>query len=740
MKPQRQREFRNAFAIATCLAPLAVLAQQTPLQDFRQIDYFWAQTPEVFQSLWQTARTRTLRIAILGDSQETSPTSEGAQYIARLNFEMWRRFGNVPETPVEGCSDYGGGSPPADWLMRGICATPGPVPTRLAAYQVLPNVFPAAFSTSNSQTNVTQGKYGQLTMLQQDAIDVDAGAAIPASNDYFNTDGVVKARIFAATNASSGEVAYMALPTASHVPSYSAGVTTVGTLTQGLESTTFDIKAGDTQPLAFNNNRYMALEVFGSDDRKLTDIVGLRFFNETHPEGVIFDTFSHGGYTATKFLGSTGGAGAMFRAFGFQAAVVHYGANEGGGVTAEQFGANIAAVITRVRSWVGDPNFPVILIADVYEQGLTAAQTSEYDKYVGAELAIAQTDANVMVVNARRLMEDIGWNGSSGEGSQFLKPDGVHYSALGAQMLAAAEAAAMMGEIRVAGCLSDPNGVTLESSATLTVEIGGATACTGYGQYANAQTLTLNQPSLQVVLTNGFAPSPGQRFKILSWGKLSGTFKDLNLPSLTTGLRWDTGALYTTGTITAIPSTAPAISFTSGANQSVTLPASPVPLAFTLSGTGTLTVTAQSSNPALLPNSAISIGSGCGSTTTACTATLALAKGQTGSSTLSFTVADDYGQSSTGTTTIRVNPAPDSGSGTGGSGGSGSGGSGTGSVSTTGSSGGGGTIDFLTLFGLVGVGLCNRPRARGCTNSKTCQTLASSLTRGLTQRRRGFRK
>jgi hypothetical protein len=93
-----------------------------------------------------------------------------------------------------------------------------------------------AFSTLNSATNITGGNRGQLTMLQQDAIDVDPSTAIPTDRSYFNTSGVVKARIFAATNPSSGEVAYQARPNATHTPTYSVPVTTTGTLNLGLES------------------------------------------------------------------------------------------------------------------------------------------------------------------------------------------------------------------------------------------------------------------------------------------------------------------------------------------------------------------------------------------------------------------------------------------------------------------------------------------------------------------------
>ncbi|MET0985886.1 MAG: hypothetical protein ABW034_10810 [Steroidobacteraceae bacterium] len=229
-------------------------------------------------------------------------------------------------------------------------------------------------------------------MLLHDAIDVHPSAGIPTSISYFNTSGVVKARIFAATNPSSGEVGYQARPSMDHSPSYSAVVTTSGTITLGLQSSAFAVKSGDTTALDFDGKRHMALEVFGTSDTELTDIMGLRFFNETHPEGVVIDTFSQSGYRASMFLSGYANASAMFGALGFHAAIIHYGANEAGGVTAQRFKSDILAVISRLRAWVGDATVPIILVADVYRSGLSSGQSAEYDQYVGAQLAIAQAD------------------------------------------------------------------------------------------------------------------------------------------------------------------------------------------------------------------------------------------------------------------------------------------------------------------------------------------------------------
>jgi hypothetical protein len=337
--------------------------------------------------------------------------------------------------------------------------------------------------------------------------------------------------------------------------------------------------------------------------------------------------------------------------------VIHYGATEKGNVPAEQFQANIAADIARARTWMGDPEFPVILIADVYREALTAAQQSEFDRYVGAELAIAQADSNVLVVNSRRLMDMVGWNGTSGLSGEFLAPDGAHYSDKGAQVLAAAEAAAMMSEICLTSCASDWGDVNLSASMTLRIGIAGTSACTEYGQLGVAKALNLLHPTLKLELSNGFTPARGQQFKIISWASLSGTFGDVQLPALANGLQWDLSALYTTGTLSVSAPPAPSITVTSGASQAITLPAAPAPVAFLISGDGTLTVTAESSNAALVPSSAIAIATGCGSSTLPCTANLDVVNGATGSATIKLTVADTYGQVGTASVMLEVKPA-----------------------------------------------------------------------------------
>ncbi len=160
-----------------------------------------------------------------------------------------------------------------------------------------------------------------------------------------------------------------------------------------------------------------------------------------------------------------------------------------------------------VRSWAGDPTFPVILIADLARQGLTPGQRAQFDQYVGAQLAIAQSDSNVLVINSRRLMENLGRDANSASFTTFVA-DCCHYTPYGARVLAAAGVAAMLGQLQISGCASDQSNLTLQSTADLTLSIGGTTACSCYRQFTVAQALTLDQPILDVVLRSGFGPNP----------------------------------------------------------------------------------------------------------------------------------------------------------------------------------------------------------------------------------------
>jgi hypothetical protein len=85
------------------------------------------------------------------------------------------------------------------------------------------------------------------------------------------------------------------------------------------------------------------------------------------------------------------------------------------------------------------------------------------------------------------------------------------------------------------GCLVF--GTFTNESGTLQIEIGGTNYCTQHDQL-QATTVALSG-TLEVTLIDGFVPSCGQSFTIITYGNKTGTFSTINLPSLPNGLGWD---------------------------------------------------------------------------------------------------------------------------------------------------------------------------------------------------------
>jgi hypothetical protein len=143
--------------------------------------------------------------------------------------------------------------------------------------------------------------------------------------------------------------------------------------------------------------------------------------------------------------------------------------------------------------------------------------------------------------------------------------------------------------------------------------------------------------------------------------------------------------------VTVTTPAAPTLTINSGASQEYTAGAGAFsPVSFGVTGTAPLTVTAQSSNTTLIPNSDLSVSNGCGSGTSACTLALAAAQGASGSATITITVRDEYGQSMGAPVALTVDPGATSAA----SAGSGSGASGS-------TSGGGGALGLWELAWLA---------------------------------------
>jgi hypothetical protein len=105
-----------------------------------------------------------------------------------------------------------------------------------------------------------------------------------------------------------------------------------------------------------------------------------------------------------------------------------------------------------------------------------------------------------------------------------------------------------------AGTLSFTNALSLGSAGKLRFRLSGILAGVTYGKLNTPSSLAI-AGALQVTLAGSFMPGVGNSFDLLDWGtggsggSLSGTFAQLSLPPLASGLKWDASQLYMTGVI-----------------------------------------------------------------------------------------------------------------------------------------------------------------------------------------------
>ncbi len=454
---------RWVFALTLSL-PGSAFAQ-TYLR-FDQVPYISTQSPGVFQALFAGAHTGTVRAIMLGDSQETSPWGQGVRYMPRLNFEFYRHYGNAPETGLFSAWGSTGGVPPADWLVRLSAAGPGPTPGRVPAWALPPN-FSSAVCSTTSGSNVNNNEiYGCLLMLQHDAADTDPAAGLSTGTEYFKRGSAVYLDVYAATNASSGEVVCRLTPSPSHVPSYYRPTLSTQTSSLGLEDPVPAFKRFRFGPLSFGGQPYMQVELSGSDPTKLTDLIAADFVGTLDPSGWSIASMAAGGYRAHDFLGNHPGALDLIQVYAPNVALIAYGANDGGqGFTAQQFHDNLTTLITAIRDRLG-PGFPVILLSDPW-RALDPRYVEDYDRFPGVAYAISQELPAVCALNGRRLTDDAGWNAATQ--SVYLS-DSVHYSAAGAALKAQLESQALFAAFD-SGCL----GPSIQSQPA------PVTACAGAG-------------------------------------------------------------------------------------------------------------------------------------------------------------------------------------------------------------------------------------------------------------------
>lgn len=422
-----------AFGFIACASTLAA-AQ--PFLRFDQVPVISTSSPETFAELFSGGHCRTVRALCFGDSQETCPGGQGDIYMPRLNYELWRRYGNAPESAFFGPdANTGSGLPYAEWLVRNTITTPGPAPTRLAPSQLPPNSFAVASSTT-SGTNILNQLYGAIYSLEPNAVGVNPGAQISGHPPFLDTDKGVYLDVLVASNTSSGGVSARYTPRSTSTPTYFPPNWTVLPSSPPFERPTLTFETVRFGPLVLDGAPYLQVEIAGSVDAKLTDIIGARFIGVADDRGWSVTSFSRGGYHSYDLTGFHGNSWEAIAAHEPDVVFLSYGANDfADGVSPAHFRTLLLSIITLLRDH-SRPDLPIILFAEA-DRTMPPQHEDSFDTLAGVLHSIAQDTPNVCAVNGRRMTDALGWS-RTGDLSPFLS-DSVHYTPAGARLKAQLE-------------------------------------------------------------------------------------------------------------------------------------------------------------------------------------------------------------------------------------------------------------------------------------------------------------
>jgi lysophospholipase L1-like esterase len=425
---------------------------QTPVmaQSFLDVPYITTQSPEVFRDLFARARCGTVRILMLGDSQETTPGGAGTIYVPRLQHEFWTRIGNAPETPwMQLRISTGGGQPYADYLWRGGHIQQGVTAPRLPLSAFPPGQSGAKTSTTNGNNVNGNQFYGNLLLLQHDCANVNPDSELRGLHQYFDRTARIALDVMAASNPSSGEVRVRVTPSPSDAMGFFFPTTAVFDMAMGLERPTVEMVVGRVGPLPMGSGYSMQVELSGTDPTKFTDLITARFVNMDDPRGFVMTSLSAGGYKALDVQYYHPGCGPILGAMQPDFIMICFGANDSSGVTPPpnsmpitpaRYRADLESLIAFVRSHTR-ADLPVILVSDPARMNLPNQTAGEnLDAQPGIHAAMALADPLVCALNSRRLTHEAGWTPTGG--TPYLS-DGVHYTPLGARLKAALEAQAL---------------------------------------------------------------------------------------------------------------------------------------------------------------------------------------------------------------------------------------------------------------------------------------------------------
>ncbi|MFM8818917.1 MAG: dockerin type I domain-containing protein [Phycisphaerales bacterium] len=346
-----------------------------------------------FRGLFQSSGSSALRIALIGDSQETVG-GWGAFYVAFLNARMAAAFGPCSETGL--LTNFYAVEGPY-WMAatrRSVCGGTSPA---LGPTEVLP-----AMDVHRIPAGCGLGGIPVRALLLHDMAHADAPELV-GGNWFAGRESCVAEALVLRRPGSSG-VLWSGQPLDGTVPAEAPSVASGELLPTPGAAGSYEWLS--TPVLGFGGRRHLQVAMSATDWGNGLDLVGFRFRSTAANRGVIVHSFSKGGFQLAQLLPQHGGSGPMLKAWNPGAVMIQLGANDAVLMPdPESWRPMLEQAITWTRAAMGDPSFPVIIASDL--RGAYAGQpASNIDRMPAIAHEIAMQDPRVLAVNLRRITEE----------------------------------------------------------------------------------------------------------------------------------------------------------------------------------------------------------------------------------------------------------------------------------------------------------------------------------------------
>lgn len=412
----------------------------------------------LFRTIIQSAYsspTRAIRMLQDGDSQETAPTGHGDEYNLRLNYEFWKRFGNIPESQIMDNAAYGGGVPPAAICQAGQLAdgvAAGDVSITRYPYGMDPQAFNRF--TYNSSEGIGTVLQANLLSAQTSLTEIDrtveylsrTGLVFHMLVPHVTTQGkTLRIRSTASTN---GAVQFFNADQAVNT----ADITAYSDNNVSFTEITQVYNYGGSPPTAANLlTNYPQVVVTGHSDFPTTPVeTGPTWFSSGNTKGIIVSMNSQGGVVTTDQFTDRANMLQFINGYAPSIIILSCGANDAGaGVTPAQFKTNVQTKINTYQAGLAGslPNLMFILMSD---PDLTTivdpVKLADLDGYgaVLRQIALDPTYKSVFIDRNRILKNKYNWDRNFPSTIANYLLDGVHYSTAGARLVAIEDAAAIL--------------------------------------------------------------------------------------------------------------------------------------------------------------------------------------------------------------------------------------------------------------------------------------------------------